>query len=81
MDEWRYSSIILNLSTRWRRVFSFTPCRVTPEETTLGTDFIGGCMSPRVGLDDIKKRKTPCTAQCSSNKNKWGTFVYNFNGK
>jgi hypothetical protein len=32
MAEWRYSSIILNLSTRWRWVVSFTPQLLCPEK-------------------------------------------------
>jgi hypothetical protein len=30
MDEWRYSSTILDLGTRWRRVVSFTPRPLYP---------------------------------------------------
>jgi hypothetical protein len=44
--EWRYSSTILDLGTRWRWVVSFTPLPLCPS-----TDCIGGLVSPRVGLD------------------------------
>jgi hypothetical protein len=30
MREWRYSSIILDLGTRWRRMVSFTPLPLNP---------------------------------------------------
>jgi hypothetical protein len=32
MGEWRYSSTILELGTRWRLVVSFTHWRFTPEK-------------------------------------------------
>jgi hypothetical protein len=31
--------------------------RFTPEERAPGTDWIGGGVDPRAGLDDVKKRK------------------------
>jgi hypothetical protein len=33
------------------------PDRFTPLEITPGTHWIGGWVSPRVGLDDVEKRK------------------------
>jgi hypothetical protein len=43
MEEWRYSSNILDLSTRWMQVVSFT--------------LIGGWVGPRAGLNAAEKRK------------------------
>jgi hypothetical protein len=31
MEEWKYSSTILNLGTRWRDVVSFTPLLLYPQ--------------------------------------------------
>jgi hypothetical protein len=33
------------------------PGRFTPGERAPGTHWIGGCVGPRAGLDDMKKRK------------------------
>jgi hypothetical protein len=33
------------------------PGRFTPGETAPGTDWMGGWKDPRVGLDDVEKRK------------------------
>jgi hypothetical protein len=54
MGEWRYSSIILDLGSRWRRVVSFTPCRFTPGERAPGIHWIGGWVGPRAGLDAVE---------------------------
>jgi hypothetical protein len=36
---------------------SFTPRLLCPRERTLGAHWIGGCVDPRIGLDDVEKRK------------------------
>jgi hypothetical protein len=50
MEEWNYSSTILDLGTRWRwsasRLVYFTP-----EEGAAGTHCIGGWVGPGAGLD------------------------------
>jgi hypothetical protein len=59
-EEWRYSSTILDLGTRWRWV---RLDRLTPEKRALGTHWIQGWEGPRVDLDavvKIKKVKYPC---------------------
>jgi hypothetical protein len=33
------------------------PCLVTPEERAPGTQWIGGCVDLRAGLDNVKKTK------------------------
>jgi hypothetical protein len=40
VEEWRYSSTILNLDTRWRWVVSFTTRAPTPEERAPGNHWI-----------------------------------------
>jgi hypothetical protein len=49
MGEWRYSSTILDLGTRWRWVASYTPRHY---------HCIGGWVGPRAGLDVMEKRKS-----------------------
>jgi hypothetical protein len=57
MGEWRYSSIILDLGTRWRWVVTFTPLsRFTTGEGAPATHWIGGWVGPRAGLDAVEKR-------------------------
>jgi hypothetical protein len=59
MEEWRYSSIILNFSTRWRRVASLTPRPLyLPVERAPDTHWIGGSMNLIAVLDAIEERKT-----------------------
>jgi hypothetical protein len=55
--EWRYSSAILDLSTRWRWVIRFTPRPLYPRERAPGTHCLGGWLSSRVCLDAVEKRK------------------------
>jgi hypothetical protein len=52
MGEWRYSSSIVDLGTRWRWVVSFTLREIGP-----GTHWIGGWVGPRAGLDAVEKRQ------------------------
>jgi hypothetical protein len=54
--EWSYSSIILELGIRWRRVVSFTPLPLYPGERARGTDFTGGWVGPRAGLGVMEKK-------------------------
>jgi hypothetical protein len=49
--EWRYSSTILDLGTRWWWVVSFTPGR------SRSTRWIGGSVGPRAGVDALEERK------------------------
>jgi hypothetical protein len=61
MGEWRYSSIILNLGTRWRWVVSFMPLSLYNREWIPGTLYIGGWVGPWFGLDAVEKGKfLPC---------------------
>jgi hypothetical protein len=46
MREWRYSSTILDLGTRWEWSAS-SPVPFTPGETALGTHWIEGWVGPR----------------------------------
>jgi hypothetical protein len=51
--EWRYSSTILDLGTRWRWVVSFPPLPLYPAERAPNTHWRGGWVGPRVNLDDF----------------------------
>jgi hypothetical protein len=62
MGEWRYSSTILVLGTRWRWVVSFT----TPWEKALGTHWIGGWVGPGAGLDAVEWRQISCPCRQSN---------------
>jgi hypothetical protein len=53
MREWRYSSTILDLGTRQRRVVSFTPRPLHPGKRAPGTHWIGGCVGARAGLNAV----------------------------
>jgi hypothetical protein len=57
VGEWRYSSTILDLGTRWRYVVSFTPRPLYPREITPGTHWTEGWVGPRTGLNDVEGRK------------------------
>jgi hypothetical protein len=48
---------ILNLSSRWRRVFNFTPRSLNPREKSHRFSWLGGWMGPRSGLDTVANRK------------------------
>jgi len=56
--------LILNLDTRWMWVFSFVPWWLTSREIASG--WIGGLVSPKVGLDTMKKGKLPFPYQEAS---------------
>jgi hypothetical protein len=61
--EWRYSSTILHVGTRWRWTVSFTPLPLSPPgEKTSDTNRIRGWVGSRAGLNPVKKRKIsfPC---------------------
>jgi hypothetical protein len=60
MGEWSYSSTILDLSTRWRWVVSFTPRPLCPREVTTGTHWIGGWVGPKVRLNAVEQRRISC---------------------
>jgi hypothetical protein len=36
---------------------SFTPCRFIPGERTPSAHWLGSCVDPRVGLEEVEKRK------------------------
>jgi hypothetical protein len=60
MGEWRYSSTILDLGIRWRRVVSFTPRHLySRRERAPGTHWVGSWVGPRAGLDDVEKNLFP----------------------
>jgi hypothetical protein len=61
MAEWRYSSTILDLGTRWKRVVSFKPRPLYPPGgICTGTHWIGGVVGPRAGLDAVERKILPC---------------------
>jgi hypothetical protein len=58
--EWRYSSTIFNVGTRWRWVVSFTSRPLYPWGKFPRTHCIGGCVDPTDGLDAVEKRNIFC---------------------
>jgi hypothetical protein len=57
MGEWRYSSTILDLETRWRWVISFTFLPLHPRGKIPGIHWRGGWEGPRTGQDTVEERK------------------------
>jgi hypothetical protein len=62
--EWRKTSTILHLGTRWRLVVSFTtgvrasyPVQLHDRGKSLLSCCLGGLVGPRAGLDDVEKTK------------------------
>jgi hypothetical protein len=58
MGEWRYSSITLDIGIRWGGVSG----QVHVAAASLGTEYTGGWVGPRVSIDVMEKRNTffPC---------------------
>jgi hypothetical protein len=56
-EEWRYSSIIPHISTRWRCVQLHASAVLLPEKSPPGTHWIGGWVGPKAGVDAMEKRK------------------------
>jgi hypothetical protein len=55
--EWKYSSTILDLSTRWWRwVASFKLQPLYPQEISPGTHWIGGWVGPTASLKDVERK-------------------------
>jgi hypothetical protein len=52
--ERRYSSTILVVGTRWRRLVSVTPHHFTHEEGGPDTHWIGGLVGPKASLDAVE---------------------------
>jgi hypothetical protein len=57
VGEWRHSSTILDLSTWWRWIVRFTPRPLYPGEIPPSSQWIGGWVGPRAGLNAVEKRK------------------------
>jgi hypothetical protein len=56
---WKYRSTILDYIIRWRWVISFPPFpAASPPGKDPGTNWTGGWIAPRAGLDVMEKRKT-----------------------
>jgi hypothetical protein len=56
MGEWRYSSTIFDLCTRWSRVVSSTPLLSYPLRKVLGTRLTAGWEGLRACIDTEEKR-------------------------
>jgi hypothetical protein len=57
MRDWRYSSNIVDLGTIQRSVVRFTPRSIYPRGKDSSTDWIGGQVGSRAGLDAMKNIK------------------------
>jgi hypothetical protein len=56
MWQWRYSSIMFDLSVRWMYVVSFTPRWLYSRGKSPGAHWIRGWVDTRAGLDAVGKR-------------------------
>jgi hypothetical protein len=74
--EWKYNSTIPDLSTRWRRVISFTPRLLYPQRNSSCPQWIGGCFGPRADLDAMEK-KTSVKHGDSGTHVKYNQFLTN----
>jgi hypothetical protein len=61
MEEWKYSSTILDVCARWEWSAS-RPGRFTHAETVLGTHWVRGWVGPKAGMDAVEELKIsfPC---------------------
>jgi hypothetical protein len=57
MGKWRYSSTILDLGIRWRRVVSFTPRSLYSQRKIPKYPLDRRLCGPQTGLDAVEKRK------------------------
>jgi hypothetical protein len=58
MREWRYSSLILDLGTRWRCVVRFTSlAALPPTEGALDAQWLEGWVGLRADPDTVEKRQ------------------------
>jgi hypothetical protein len=56
MGQLRYGSMIIDLSTSWKLLVSFTALSLNPGERTPGSQLIRGWMGSRAGLDAVEQR-------------------------
>jgi hypothetical protein len=49
--------VIIDLSISCRRVVDFTPPPLYPRRKIPGTQWIGDRVGPRIGLEDVERRK------------------------
>jgi hypothetical protein len=56
IGEWRYGSIILNVSTRWRWLVSFVPQPLYPRRKSLWYPLVLKWMGPSFGLERCEEK-------------------------
>jgi hypothetical protein len=66
MGDWRYSSIVLERSTRWIWVVTFMTLLVYSRGNKPGAPHAGGCLGPRTDLDAVEKTKVICPCRYSN---------------
>jgi hypothetical protein len=66
MGEWRYSSTLLDLGTRWRLVVSFMPLPLYFRRHSPQYPVDRGWVGPRAGLDETEKSLFPAWNRTSA---------------
>jgi hypothetical protein len=63
MGEWNYVSTVLHFGIRLKCLVSFTPRSLNSGGKAISTQWIGGWLNPRAGLDAVKLSKISFTCR------------------